>query len=89
MNAFPMIAQGMRLQKQSDRYYDGGFIWEYFGYYACRDCKHEVVARDNLYVFDCGWCDKKAIAPVWILPQEDGEVESETAAIFGYVYADA
>jgi predicted RNA-binding Zn-ribbon protein involved in translation (DUF1610 family) len=74
MDAWPMIEVGLR--KQSE-------LW---GFWACQRCGHEVIPKDNLWVFDCGWCGDEAITPKYTTPQKDGSVKISAAAID---YADA
>lgn len=73
-DAFPMIQQGMKLQKQGTTLVEP-YEWAYFGFYACPMCHHEMSRRDTMYIFDCDWCEKEAVSPVWVTPKEkDGEI---------------
>jgi len=91
MNAFPMIERCMHLQKGCDIYKDGDYVWVHYGYAACPDCSHEVVTNDNTMIYDCGWCNKKAIAAVWMTVNNEGVSERDGSPVnLNWIsYADA
>ena len=86
MNSFPMIEACVRSGNGLGMYQD-----TFYGYYACPDCGHEATRQEAMFVFDCGWCERKAIGAVYRKPRKDGTVEEETKVnpLIFCVYDDA
>lgn len=67
-DSFPMIQQCMRHQS------------DYFSYYACVTCSHEVIRNDSTHIFGCAWCGTEGITPHWLQPKlVNGEIVLEKA----------
>lgn len=63
-----MIERSMR--QQSD----------YYSYYGCVTCGHELTRHENMYSFHCDWCGVEAVTPCWLQPKlVDGKIVVEKA----------